>query len=367
MSKPVQWTTSQQSLLRSYLISSSSDSFFLGCKQLVLPGFLDGIFSSLLDWVSFYFIGMASIFLILIIPVIFFFQASGKQKKMQRLYNRSRLQLIKFLYICVFANMASPIMAWIIGQPGPCMHENEKQKSIPNTIGLIYQTPSVDMVIETIIGLYFLKYGDSILIFFDETFGSFFNRFKQFSSSLLMKFLGIFFIAFFAFYEVWSGRTNVLQVLFSFFFGLVIHCFIDYAPIIISFSVLCVLGLICIAFLCCNRISKITSYLYDDYWEVIIAGFSYLAFDIYLLVYFLKVHGKQLKWFDTFSSFLEDDVIETENNSAIFGELEVDEQEEVQVSFKSLLINDLMHSGIAFLIQNSIQAIEALIVYYQSL
>lgn len=367
MSKPNQFTTGNQKILRELLISSTSDSFFLGCSQHVLSSFFDGIFSSILDWVSFYFIGMACIFLILIIPVIFFFQASGKQKKMQKLYNRTRLQLIKFLYICTFANLVTPILAWIIGQPGPCLHENASKSSIPNHLGLIYQTPSVNMVIETIIGLYFLKYGDSIVLFFDESFGSLFRRFKKLSSSLFVKILGLFLIIFFGLYELFSGRSNVLQILFSISFGIVIQCFINYTPIIVSFSTLCISFIVCIAFLCKNRIGDYNSYAYDNYWEVIISGLSYLAFDVYLMVYFLKTHSQQITWFDTFSSFLEDDLIETDNNAAVFAELDLDEPEESQISLKSLLINDLMHSGIAFLIQNSIQSIESIIIYYETL
>ncbi|KAH0788717.1 hypothetical protein GPJ56_007399 [Histomonas meleagridis] len=368
MSKPTQFTTSDNEMLKNYLASTFGDSFFLNCYQNFLDDITDGIFSSFSDWVSFYFIGMAAVYLVIILPVIFLFQASGKQKKMQKLYHRSRLQLLKFLYTCTFANLISPVLGWITQQPGPCAHTNQSGPFM-NYLGFEYQLPSVNVVIETAMAIFFMKYGgrnnnDNPLFLelnpvLRKIFTICFNGF-------IVKLMAVFFIIFLSVYDVLYGKSNVLQILFSICFGIVIECFISLVPVIVSFVCSCLLFFACVAYLICNPLDQYkTSYAYDNAWSLIISGFGYQFFVSFLLVMFIQSHN-DFSWFDRFSAYLEDEEVDLDQGNAAFAELDLENVEEEKLDLKGVLTKDLIYSGLAFLVQILISALQALIVYYKT-
>ena len=326
--------------------SAYDDNFFVGCLMLNIDDVVDGLIGSFLDWFSFYFIGIASVFLLIAFPIIFFFQAPGKQRKMQNLYNKSRLSMIKFMFSCSFSILASLSVGWITKQQGPCLYVDKTSRQLYH-FGLNSQLPSIDIVVQTVITTFLFQYGHKKDYYIDETNEGhkFITRLKMFFSAHFMKILGFLFIACFCIIELIYGKSNVLQVLFSISFGVLIDSYVTIFPVIVPMitSLVCFIAMTVYLIL---QIKGETLYPYNIR-VIIFDTFSHFSFSFYMLICFIVRHS-DFSILDKFSQFLSNkyksDVF---NVSSTFAET-LDESDEVQdMSLAKLLLGDMKDSVIA--------------------
>ncbi|OHT01509.1 hypothetical protein TRFO_31659 [Tritrichomonas foetus] len=359
MTKPLNMTISQQQLLFTLTGSSMGDNFFIKCHQRPTSLVIDGLFSSVLDWIAFYFIGQAAVFMLLSLPVVFFFQASGRQKKMQKLYSRSRLLIIIFLYTCTFASLASPMIGWATQQSGPCVHARSHKLV---HLGAKFQLPSTNMVLGTVISLFVFNVNIKDSFHFLDSQNMFFRKCSIIFGKLFTKILACIILFLFFIIELYFGKANILQLMFSIFFGCLLDFFVNAVPILVSYILSLVLFVSGVLFLIFNPRPMIISYAYDEIWDFILSGFSYLFFTDYILYFFIKSR-KEISWMSTFNDFLEDKEPEMNSGVAVFGEFDLEDQLDKSEDIKSILMNDIRDSSIATSIQILMSAIHTLIIY----
>ena len=354
MTAPLSLTISQQNALLKKVGSRFSDNWFLSCHFKPLPLMVSSLSSAFLDWTSFSFVGDTAVFLLLTLPIIFFFQASGKQRKMTKLYSRSRLYIIFFVYTCSFSYMISPIIGKIFRQSGPC---TEDVNGYFVDLGGKYQLPSYYVVLATIMStfVYRAKFKENILAFDDD--GSTIKKiFSYFFDHLLMKTIGVLVLLFFSVIECIYGRANVFQVCFSICFGLLIKAFFSLAPIFISLILVLVTFILDIVQMSSYKRPSTIPDINDDLLDIILTGISFESYACFLLGTFIYSRPN-LTIFSHFYSFLEDIKVDTEDDAAAFGEFE-SENEDTSQDLKEILIDDLKYSAVGTLIHIICQVIQ---------
>ena len=342
MTKPTNLTTAVQKSLYEVTVSGIGDNPFVKCLMLPNPIVLDGFLASILDWISFYFVGDAMILFGLVLPILFFFSATGKQKKMQRLYGRARLALIEFLFTCAFGILASSTLGWITHQPGPCV---QALNSHVLSLGARFQLPSVNLVTAIIMAALLFKLGRPVRSGYEAVM--YVRTVKEFCSSFFIKIFAVIVGVLFFVIEIVYGKANVLQALFSVFFAVAMQQLVTLLPIAISFSVcgvLCVVGMFLIGF---QPRPTLIGWVYDEVWEFVFSGLRYSVYCAYMMIFFIRSRP-EMTWMSRFSDFLDDPEVCQDGGAAEFGE--IDHENGPTVDFKNALMTDLRDTGIATVI-----------------
>ena len=357
MTQPISLSLSSQKLLLKKVGSRFSDNWFLACHFKPTNIIINSFISSILDWISFYFIGDAAIFLLLTLPIIFFFQASGKQRKMAKLYSRSRLHIICFLFTCSFAYMLSPVVGWIFRQSGPC---TQAVKGAFVHLGSLYQLPSYNVVLATIMCAFVFKakLKENILAIDDDA-----SKIKQFFSyffdHLLMKTIGVVVLFLFSMIESFYGRANILQICFSISFGVLIDAFVSLCPIIISLILAFLALIVGIIEIILYKTPAQVPEINDDLRNILLSGFGFEIYACFLLGAFIYSRPT-FSIYSHFYSFLEDVKVDNEDDAAAFGEFE-SETDEVSQDLKEILISDLKFSAYGTILHICCQVLQEII------
>jgi len=346
MTKPSNLTFTAQEELLKRTGSFYGDNFFIKCQMSTLSMYIDGVASSFLDWISFYFIGDASVFLLLILPVLFFFQASGKQRKMQKLYSNSRYYLIVFLDYCAFAITVSPIVGWIIQRPSPCVEGIHNRLM---SFGFKYQCPSPNVVLASVIGMFLINTEiNSFIDLISEKDKDFKMVVSHIFNKYFLKIISIVYIAFFMFADLIYGKSSFIQTQFSVFFGISLYYIVSMIPIymqMILHLIFFIFGVI-LMFLYPHPMQLPSTY--DEVWRLLITGFGFQVYVVFLLYRFIKSR-KNISLASSFNDLQEENAPDHENKEAVFGEMEIENTDELDI--KVLLMDDLKDSVFGTLIQ----------------
>lgn len=349
MIKPRHLTHTESIHNKDILLSYMSDNFFMDCKQTETNLFFDNLIISIYDWTSFYFIHTAIVFCLIMIPLIFLFQSSGKQRKLQKLYEKIRLQLLKLLFKCTFGILISPVLGWAFKQRGPCAYFVSSEFKY---VGLDYQLPSVNIVVETIFCIFLFGKGSKKKI---DKYCSLKGISKLFYMYGL-KFLGILLFAFFIFYDLVYGYSNVLQIIFSLSLGTLISYSFEVMNILTSFICFGIVTISDIVFLFYHSSnSNTTTY---NYYSIIFLGFGLLLFTNYLIYMF--TYRRNIELTSKFSDFLEEKQSEYDSLSSIFFAEPILEEEEIPL-IKPFLIHDFKDTCIALTMLFSLNVVESLV------
>ena len=336
--------------------SSISDNFFVRCN-LVSTKTFNGIFQSIIGWISFYFIGEAIVLLLLMLPVIFFFHAQGKQKKMQQLYSKIRCLMLKFLVLITFALITTPLVSWAIGTKSPCI---EGKSSNLVHFGFKYQCPSFNVVFAAVAAYFLFTTGTKsgrVEILNDNwkiTLSLFFDAY-------LIKILSVLLAIFFFVSDIIYGKSSVIQGLFSIFFGLTISCVVEMlriVDIIVVESVFAIALVICVIF---NERPLVYPSQYNEFWKLCFYGIEFVIYSVILVVRFV-MKSNDFKFKFKFSDFFDDDAPTSEFGEAYFGELEVSVENESDLY--EILKSDLKDSAIATLIKVLLDLVSVIILEY---
>ena len=348
MSDPPSLTDSELISLTYSTTSGISDNFFLRCNLLPIP-YLNGFIKSVLSWISFYFIGDTLIFLLLLLPVIFSLQTSGKQKKLLQLYNKIRLYLLKFLTLCNFSISISAILGWAIGVHSPCL---ESVSSELPSFGYMYQSPAVNVVLGAACSYFMIANGNTV----KKNKESWYDRY-------FMKILAIIIALFFSFTDIIYGKCSVIQALFSLSIGYFMSISVDLLPIIAIIIIeLCFIVLLCLC-MRFNTLSNIKAELNDNYWSLCFDGISYLVSTIYLLFRFVQTRC-EVRFQSKFNKYLEEQKsVETSHSEAIFGELDSASEKEVD-DYSLALKRDLRDSAFAIIVKLAIEFVSVFILEF---
>ena len=342
MTKPTNLTTEVQEELFKMTVSRIGDNPFVKCLMSPSPIVLDGFLSSILDWISFYFVGEAMVLFCLVLPILFFFSATGKQKKMQLLYGRARLALIQFLFTCAFGMLASTCLGWVTNQKGPCVYAYGSNLLF---LGARFQLPSANLVTAIVMVAVLFNLGKSVRSGIDAV--KYAKTVKEFCSSFFIKIFSLIVGLLFFVIEVIYGKANILQGIFSVCFAIIVQQLVTILPIAVSFGacgVLCLIGMFLVGF---TPRPAIVGWVYDEVWAFVFSGLRYSVYCTYMIVFFIRSRP-DVTWMSRFSDYLEDPEVLQDAAEAEIGEIE--RSEGVAVDFKKLLMNDLRDTGIATLI-----------------
>ena len=339
MSDTPSLTDSELLKLTSTTTSGISDNFFLRCNLLPIP-YLNGVIKSVLSWISFYFIGDTLIFLLLLLPVIFSLQTSGKQKKLLQLYNKIRLFILKFLTLCNFSISISAILGWALHISSPCLQSVSSE--LPS-YGFIYQSPAVNVMLGAACSYFMISNGSKTKKGKESLYDKYF-----------MKILAVVIAFFFSFTDIIYGKCSVIQALFSLSIGFFISIIIDFLPVL----VIMIIELIFVILLCLcmkfNPLPTTKAQLYDNYWTLCFDGISFIFSSGFLLFTFIKTRiGINVK--NRFNDYLEEKNVNNSHSEAIFGEL--DTNSESDDNYGITLKRDLRHSALALVIKLTIEFI----------
>ena len=352
MSDPPHLSDGQLFILSSSSISSISDNFFVRCNFLPIQG-LNGLFRSILAWISFYFMGDAIVTLLLLLPVIFLFQSPGKQKKLLALYNKIRLLMLKFLTYCNFSISMSAILGWALGVSSPCL---QGKRSHIVSFGYIYQSPSVNIVLAAAMSYFVISSGTKKATTNRSCLGLLLDKY-------FMKTLAVLISFFFLFTDIIYGKCSVIQALFSLSLGFFLCIFVDFLPMLFMFiieTLFIVLLCLCMVF---NQLPALTSDMDDNYWELCFDGIIFIAFTNILLFRFVKTR-QNMKFSSKFDDFLHEETADSETVEAVFGEL--DDENKIEEDLSVILKRDLMDTAIALIVKIAIHFISVFVLRYLS-
>jgi hypothetical protein len=335
--------------------SSVSDNFLFRCN-LVSTKYANGIFQSLIGWISFVFIGDAIVLLLLILPVIFLFHAQGKQRKMKQLYLKTRSLMLKFLVLMTFALATTPLAAWAIRTKSPCV-ESRKQNLV--NFGFKYQCPSFNVVFAAAVAFFlFTSSGRAVSI--DKELDTKI-KISMFCEAYFMKIISVCFALFFMISEIIYGKSSVVQTVFSIFFGLTISSIVELiriVDIIVIESLLVAALCVCVYF---NERETIFPSQYNEFWKLCFLGIEYIVYSMLLVIKFVW-KNREFKFNMRFSDFFDDDAPTTDFGEAYFGELEVTVENESDLF--DILNCDIKDSALATFLKIMFDVISTVILEY---
>lgn len=318
MYSPTNLTLSQQKLLAQRSGSQFSDNFFIRCNIVVTNPVFDGLAASLLNWVSFYFVGDALIFMLLALPLIFIIHSEGKQRKMQLFYFKIYGGIIQLLIISGLSLIITTLLSRLIKSESPCV---EAKNSVLIPFGANFQCPSFNVVF-TAAASYFL-YGVKLKndSEYDEGVKTTLQKIIARKDTIFLKLVATLYTIFFFIVDVILGKSSIIQACFSVCVGLLIGMITEFLSMIIILVVFALLFIASIFYFIYTPRTTNFPTIFDESWRMLLLGMCYIIYTSYVLIRYI-IYKKDKQIMKRISESHENNGQSTDTGEAIYAEFD---------------------------------------------